>query len=281
MDLGIFLSILLVILYFGYGAMITDWRKELKEILGYAVVIALLLIWGTYFLMFSGAYKQMESYIYILFIVISLLIAYKIYLLSKEKPLNVLAKQQSYWDIPHQAIYNKFRNKLDIKSDRVEVITNELEKKIYRKYSNNSELITGNLFLAIENLELTKVSNLNEIKSELYNNIFQKIKLSTIKQEEDINFDEVLKENDNYIEYFLIDCWNRYTKRINLGIATLNVIAKTFTEQELLGALDNVSLSSVKRNGAALYFKYMQYKDLLPQVETEQEKTEQDEDDYF
>jgi hypothetical protein len=281
MNLGIFLSILLVILYFGYGAMITDWRKELKEILGYAVVIALLLIWGTYFLMFSGGYKQMESYIYILFIAISFLIAYKIFLLSKTKPLDVLAKQQSYWNIPHQDIYNKFRNKLEIKSDRVEVSTNELEKKIYRRYSNSSELITGNIFLAIQNLELTKISNLNEINSELYNTIFQKIKSSTIKQEEDVNFDEILKENENYLEYFLIDCWDRYTKRINVGIAPLNVIAKTFTEQELLGALDNVCLSSVKRNGAALYFKYMQFKNLLPQISQAQEEDEQEEDEYF
>lgn len=282
MNLGIFLSVALITLYIGYGALITSWKKELKEILGYSVVIALILIWATYFLMFSGEYKKFESYIYILFVVISLLIILKIYLLSRRKSLKVIAKQQSYWNIPHQLIYEKFKNKLDFKSDRVEVKINELEKQIYRKYSNNSEMMTGNIFLAERDLELTKVENLNEIKSELYKTIFEKIKDLTVKQELTIDFENLLKENDLFIEFFLINCWELYTKRVNVGTATLNVIAKTFTEQELIGALDNVCLSSVKRNGAALYYKYMEFKGLLPKIEDEhQEESSQDEDDYF
>ncbi len=145
-------------------------------------------------------------------------------------------------------------------------------------------MMTGHIFLNIKNLELTKVKSLDDIESELYKKIYLKLQELVKIQELDVNFEELLKENDYILEYFLINCWELYTQRVNIGIATLNVVAKTFTEEELLGALDNVCLSSVKRNGAGLFYKYMEFKGLLPVFEDEEQEKgnlEDEEDEDF
>jgi len=273
MNIPIIISLFLVVLYVGYGALITEYKKELKTILGYAVIIGLLLVWSVYFLMFSGEYRKLDTLFYILIPIFSLAFIFILFRLSKTKSLKVVASQQSYWGVPHQTIFNNFLHKLDFKKDRVEVKVNEFEKKIYRRYSNDSEMMTGHIFLNIKNLELTKVKTLNDIESELYKKIYLKLQELVKIQELEINFEEKLKENNYILEYFLINCWELYTQRVNIGIVTLNVIATTLTEEELLGALDNVCLSSVKRNGAGLFYKYMEFKELLPDLEDEEQES--------
>ena len=152
MDIAIYLSILVVTVYIGYGAAVVDYKKELKEILGYTAVIGLLIIWSTYLLMW-GTYQELSIYSYLTMGVISLLAFYKFILLSKveKNTLDIKAKQQSYWNIAHKRIYDTFSFKIFLKKDRYEIKVNTLEKVIYRKYSNKSEMITGQIFLNMEN----------------------------------------------------------------------------------------------------------------------------------
>ena len=70
----------------------------------------------------------------------------------------------------------------------------------------------------------------------------------------------------------MIDLWCRFTKPFNIGTANLIVLAKNFTQSELIGALDNADLNSIKRHGAGLYFQYALFKNLIPQEVLNEEK---------
>lgn len=266
-------------LYVGYGMLVTEYKKELRNILFDVFVITSFGAWGIYILMFIGEYKKMEMFFYIFFIVVSVLTIYKIYLLSIKKPLNIVARQQSYWGIKAKDIYKKYDWKLDFRKDRIEVKNNPLEKQIYRQYSNDAKYLTGNIFLAMKDLEFTYANDISEINSELYKTMIKKFEEIILDLELKNEFNNLLKANNNNVEFFLINCWEIYTKRVNLGIATLDILVKNFTEYELLGALDNATLNSVKRHGAAMYFKYAEFKNLLPVVD--EETNNEDEDDFF
>ena len=283
MSYAILITLFFFSLYIGYGMLVTEYKKELRTILFDIFLIVSFSVWGIYILMFLGEYKKMEMFFYIFFVAVSIFTIYKIYLLSLKKPLNIVARQQSYWGVKASQIYKKYDWKLDFRKDRIEVKNNPLEKQIYRQYSNNSKYITGNIFLAMRDLEFTYADDISEINSELYKTIIKKYEEILKELELKNEFNNLLKENGNCVEFFLISCWVMYTKRINLGIATLDVLVKNFTEYELLGALDNATLNSVKRHGAAMYFKYAEFKNLRPDVsETkENEDDENDEDDFF
>ncbi|MBQ3674992.1 MAG: hypothetical protein II923_05320, partial [Campylobacter sp.] len=45
----------------------------------------------------------------------------------------------------------------------------------------------------------------------------------------------------------------------------LSILAQNYTEYELVGAIDNADLNSVKRHGAALFFMYAKFKEIIPQ----------------
>lgn len=282
MSYPIILTIFFFSLYFGYGLLISEYKKELRTIL-YDVFIAVsLCIWVIYIIMFLGEYQKMSNLFYFIFIAITGFTMYKIYTLSLKKPLEIVAKQQSYWGVKAKDIYKKYDWKLDFKKDRIEIKNNPLEKKIYRQYSNNVKYITGNIFLAMEDLELTYVNSISDINSNLYKTILSKIENIIKENEIKANLDNLLKENDNCVEFFLINCWELFTTKVNIGIATLDVLVTNFTEYELLGALDNATLSNVKRHGSAMYFKYMKFKNLLPKLENEDKKlTQTEEDDDF
>ena len=187
---------------------------------------------------------------------------------KREVALNpnfIKAKKQSYWDIPSIDIINFFKYRREEKKDRVETHINKLSKKFWRVYDNRHRYFTKNIFIELYDLELTTLEKVEEINNiRLYNKIFNKIKEFTEAAELNVNFDEILEENDHIAEYFLIDIWCRFTKRVNIGTANLIVLAENFTQQELIGALDNADLNSVKRHGSSLYFKYAMFKNLIP-----------------
>ncbi len=275
MSYAIVLTVCFLIVYIGYGMFIGDYKKELRNILSQGTILAIFTIWAVYILTFSGEYSKMEKFFYLIFIVIAAITMYRIFLLSKKKTLDIVANQTNYWGVNAKEIYKKYDWKLDFKKDRIEVRANRLEKQIYRTYSNEEKYITGNIFLAIKDLKFTKVNSLSEVKSELYITLIEKYKKIIEELELKNDLDTLLKENDNCVEFFLINGWEIYTQRVNLGIATLDVLVKNFTEYELLGALDNATLNSVKRHGAAMYFKYAEFKNLLPKNILE--RREQDE----
>ncbi|EEU7470459.1 hypothetical protein HEJ31_001392, partial [Campylobacter jejuni] len=53
--------------------------------------------------------------------------------------------------------------------------------------------------------------------------------------------------------------WENYTQRINISNANLILLAENEIQEDFVGAMDNVDLNSVKKRGAALYFRYIVY----------------------
>ena len=79
---------------------------------------------------------------------------------------------------------------------------------------------------------------------------------------------------------FLIDCWCRFTKPFNIGLANLDMLATDFTQKELIGAIDNADLNSVKRAGAGLFFKYALFKNLIPKEDEEEQNLSSEDKDF-
>ncbi|EAI7269759.1 hypothetical protein B0619_07240 [Campylobacter lari] len=174
--------------------------------------------------------------------------------------LNIQANQQRYFDeVDGEAIYAFYKNRKVIKPNRVEVLVNEESKKLIK-----NGYIVPEFFLNYKNMELTKVEKLEEIENyELYNVIFKKAQDFIKQQEININYEERLKENNNCLEFFLLDLWESYTSRFNIGVANLDILAKNEKEIDFLGAVDLIHLNCIKRKGAVTYYKYLEFKDRI------------------
>ncbi|EAH8851041.1 hypothetical protein CDJ58_03740 [Campylobacter lari] len=174
--------------------------------------------------------------------------------------LNIQANQQRYFDeVDGEAIYAFYKNRKVIKPNRVEVLVNEESKKLIKH-----GYIVPEFFLNYKNMELTKVEKLEEIENyELYNVIFKKVQGFIKQQEININYEARLKENNNCLEFFLLDLWESYTSRFNIGVANLDILAKNEKEIDFLGAVDLIHLNCIKRKGAVTYYKYLEFKDRI------------------
>jgi hypothetical protein len=265
-------AILLTILFLTFWVIYS--KRTNKTSIKLTAIFALSVIWVGYFFVWLDKTKVRfpdDNRYYLLLIPCLLATAYAICRFAKAKSLTITAKQQSYWDIKPDEIYNFYNHRVEIKKDRVETRVNGLKKAIYRQYDMSNKFFTTNLFNEINGLKLTEIKNIDELKtSRLYTLIFNKIKEFLTFREEEANFDAILTENGNIAEYFIIDIWERYTKPFNIGTANLDIYANRDIERDLIGALDNATLSSVKRNGAALFFKYAEFKRLIPVVEDEE-----------
>ena len=198
-------------------------------------------------------------------------------------PISVVATQESYWGIAPKIITDFFIFRRDnTKKKRVDIQINGFEKVWQRKYGegNSENFLSANVFLDYENLELTKISKLDEIAQfSLYNTIFTRLKkITTEKEIDDLNFKEVLEKNGNFVEYFLLDLWECYTQDINIGVAGLEVLAKRDIERQLVRALNNIDLNSISRKGAALLYSYLEFRDKLPHIEEAQSQNEDSSD---
>lgn len=284
MIIPILFTLLFLFIYVVFGFFYSFTKKEVKELLLYVLQGGILVVWATWYLTDIGRYEKINMFLCIGCIVVSIYSAYFLFKISKKNPIDIVAKQENYWSVNAIDILKCFNYKTEIKNDRVEVLVNEEKKKIYRTYRKENDkkqhkYLSGNIFLEIRNLKLTKVNDVKEIKQNIYQKIFNKIKNENEEAElEDINYNDILEENFNIVEYFLMDVWNRYTTKINIGTATLNIKAENETERQLIGALDNITMQSVKRTGAGLYYLYMRDKNLLPKVNNESTETE---DEYL
>nr|MBP3723969.1 hypothetical protein [Campylobacter sp.] len=205
---------------------------------------------------------------------------------SKIPPITILANQQRYFDeVSKDMVYKFYANRKDIKKDRVEILVNKEEKKLlktfYATISNDekdeknqisSSFISTIFFLNLKNLKPTKINNTDEIKSPIYQAIFKKIKGYVASREETLDYNQELQNNDNFVEFFLMDLWERYTNDINISVANLEVLATNELELEFLGAIDTISINSVKPKGASLFYRYMYFKNRIKEYVNEQDK---------
>lgn len=260
MVIGVLFTLLLALFWVQFST------NKTKEATKAAFIVGLCAIWFTFLFMKISGWKPAEnSYFYLLFIPFYLLIMWKIYKTGEKKNINIVAKQQSYWGIPQNTIYNFYKNRKIKKDDRIETKVNIEDKFLTKQYSHKHSFLSANIFYEIKNLKLTKVDSVKDVRSiKLYSLILNKIEGMIKYLEKNVDLEEILKDNDMYAEYFLMDLWERFTQSFNIGTANLDVYAQEEIEKDLVGALDNIDLNSVKKTGAALFFSYMRFKKRLP-----------------
>lgn len=141
----------------------------------------------------------------------------------------------------------------------------------------NRQITEKNKEIAALKEQLAKDMNdtINQIP--LYKVVFDKIKFFIREQDIQANLVDIFVEDKGCVEFFLLDLWERYTKRVNIGTANLVLLAEREIEEEFIGAMDNVDLYSVKAKGAALYYRYMVF---MGRVDNYLKKAEQEEEKF-
>ncbi|MCW1355394.1 hypothetical protein OLQ17_03535 [Campylobacter jejuni] len=182
--------------------------------------------------------------------------------------MEIVADQQRYWDeITSDEVYNFFKHRKINKGKRFAVEVNEQERKFHKTKTPNSKnnidsYISVSFWKRLKKIEneFTFVENIEQIEEyPLYHAVFNKIKDIIKSSEKKVNYNEVLKENNYIVEFFLLYLWENYTQRINISNANLILLAENEIQEDFVGAMDNVDLNSVKKRGAALYFRYIVY----------------------
>ena len=162
-------------------------------------------------------------------------------------------------EVDAKKIYDFYEVRKDIKSNRVEALVNKESKRLIK----NDVLVPG-FFLTLQNLELTIIQSIDELESNtLHKAVFGKIQECSKALELRLNFDKELETNAFCAEFFLMDMYERVTPSFNIGVANLEVLAESPTDIELIGALDILNLNCVKRKGAALFYRYIEFKDRI------------------
>ncbi|EPU7282802.1 hypothetical protein ACVY5A_001055 [Campylobacter upsaliensis] len=205
--------------------------------------------------------EELKTSVYYLFLIpCFLILLYFIKQKIKAKPLNIEANQQRYFDEVNALMIKEFyQTRKDIKKDRVEVYVNKESKKLIK---NNK--IVPEFFLLYRSLEPTKISNINELKQyTIFAIIFKKLEEFIKLKEVKIDYEKELESNHYYVEFFLMELWEKYTPQFNISVANLDILASSEKEREFLGALDLIHLNCVKRKGAVFYYKYLEFKDRI------------------
>lgn len=74
------------------------------------------------------------------------------------------------------------------------------------------------------------------------------------------DFDKILAENRNILEFFFLDLWERLATDDIIGVASLYSIASEKREFDLLGAMDGIINSNIPRDGIELLAHYYNFK---------------------
>lgn len=256
--------------------------KSRREIFTMCALLGISFVWGSYMLMDNDTNKILAD----IWIGIVFIFAFCIFVVAFRKmltplPINVVARQECYWGIKPSIITDFFIFRRDnSKKKRVDIQINGFAKVWQRKYgeAHNESYMSANVFLDYENLHLTKLNKIDDIAQfGLYNTIFARLKkIITEKEIDDLDMKEVLERNGNFAEYFLLDLWECYTQDINIGVAGLEVYAKRDIERQLIRALNNIDLNSISRNGAALLYSYLEFRDKLPQEQEAQAQSNEE-----
>lgn len=259
MGFAILLSLFVLFFWFYYKN-----QRSRRDLVYIIFLISMLIIWVSYFF-FKNYDLEYKKILYSSSLVIFILLFFYFKKIISPAPLNIIAIQESYWNISASKIVNFFAYRKDYKKERIDININELQQSFLRQYDNNAIYLSANFFLDYENLKLTKINNIEELSLyPLYKTIFDKLFKVINDKEIMLDYNDLLLKNNFIAEYFLMELWEVYTKDINIGIASLILNANNDIQRELIGALDNLDLNSIKRNGAGLYYSYMKFKNKLP-----------------
>ena len=251
--------------------------KPILKQFAFTMALISFMTWGflTFFYEMVFHYKSYTSYYFLALIPFFLFGIYYLKKARKVVPLSVQANQQRYWDeIKGSDIYAFFAGRKKRKRKKIVIRVNEQEKKFFKTSESmpDKDYVSVGFFKTLKRIEsefsfvkapsndkkaIEKAMNDTINKIPLYKVVFDKIKYFIKEQDIDVDFVEILKEDKYCVEFFLLDLWERYTKRVNIGTANLVLLAEREIEEEFIGAMDNIDLYSVKGKGAALYYRYM------------------------
>lgn len=287
-----FLTIAAVLWIFGDMSYLS---KPILKQFAFTMALGSFMTWAflTFFLETVFQWKNYQNYIYLLFIPLFIIGMYHLKKARKIVPLSVQANQQRYWEeIKASDVYKFFLGRKEPKRKKIVIRVNEGEKKFFK----SSELIPDKDYVSVnffrmlkriekeltfvdlkssQNIEKDMNDTINQIP--LYKAVFDKIKFFIREQDIKANLVDIFVEDKGCVEFFLLDLWERYTKRVNIGTANLVLLAEREIEEEFIGAMDNVDLYSVKAKGAALYYRYMVF---MGRVDNYLKKAEQEEEKF-
>lgn len=284
-----FLTIAAVLWIFGDMSYLS---KPILKQFAFTMALGSFMTWAflTFFLETVFQWKNYQNYIYLLFIPFFIIGMYHLKKARKIVPLSVQANQQRYWEeIKASDVYKFFLGRKEPKRKKIVIRVNEGEKKFFKSSEliPDKDYVSVNFFRMLKRIEkeLTFVNlkssqniekDMNDIINQipLYKAVFDKIKFFIREQDIKANLVDIFVEDKGCVEFFLLDLWERYTKRVNIGTANLVLLAEREIEEEFIGAMDNVDLYSVKAKGAALYYRYMVF---MGRVDNYLKKVEQEE----
>lgn len=287
-----FLTIAAVLWIFGDMSYLS---KPILKQFAFTMALGSFMTWAflTFFLETVFQWKNYQNYIYLLFIPFFIIGMYHLKKARKIVPLSVQANQQRYWEeIKASDVYKFFLGRKEPKRKKIVIRVNEGEKKFFKSSEliPDKDYVSVNFFRMLKRIEkeLTFVDlkssqniekDMNDIINQipLYKAVFDKIKFFIREQDIKANLVDIFVEDKGCVEFFLLDLWERYTKRVNIGTANLVLLAEREIEEEFIGAMDNVDLYSVKAKGAALYYRYMVF---MGRVDNYLKKAEQEEEKF-
>lgn len=251
----LFFVIVAFILYLNSGNFFDS--QELLENATYIVGLSAVLC---FIFLYIGDFEEKINSYFLALLPLYLITIYLIKQKTKAKVLDIKANQQRYFnEAKAKDIVNFYSVRKDTKSNRVETLVNKENKKLMK-----NGYIVPQFFLDYKSLELTSISSLEELnQNAIFKAVFNKIKGFIKDLELRIDYDKILKENDHKAEFFLMSLWELCTKKFNISLANLDILAVNEKDKEFIGALDLLNLNCVKRKGAVLFYKYMEFKDRI------------------
>jgi len=254
------LSSILIIFFY----VINKYKKSSREIISLISLYSLTIVWSIFLFMDNERIS-----IYILVIAFILLNCVFYYLFTNDQdtdPRVIYAKQQNYWDINSNDIIKTFRENEIEKEDRIEVKSNIDSLYINKLDNPEIKMISPNAVTYLKKInELYKtiiITNIDDIKKyPIQNKIFEKL-VSFIEKDKELflNYNKILKEFDNNLDFFIIYLWDNYSKDFNIGIGQLEALCKNNKiHQEFINALDNTNLTMIKLKGSYLLYKYHKF----------------------
>ena len=251
----VFFLVLAFILYLNSGNFFD--AQELLENATYIVGLSAVLCFT---FLYIGDFEKKINLYFLALLPLYLTSLYLIKHKTKAKTLDIKANQQRYFnEVKAKDIIKYFQVRKSIKKDRVEVLVNKENKKLIKE-----GVIIPQFFLDLKTIKPTHIKNSQELNSSIvFKIVFEKIKEFIKAKEVKVDYEEVLKENDNKAEFFLMSLWEEHTFKFNISVANLEILAQNTKEKEFLGALDLLNLNCVKRKGAVFFYQYMEFKNRI------------------
>ena len=184
--------------------------------------------------------------------------------------LEVIARRSSAWGVSPKRILNRFSHRIHKKKGRNEIEV-EPQSTFYTIKENGLKSISMTVMDDIRDYDyknnLTKIDDISFFTSkkcpELYNVVFLKLLEVNEDLEKGIDFNKELRNNQYILEFFILDMFETLITDIPLGVATLNTLAETQVELDMVSAMDSVISTNVNRDGLELFALFAYSKGLV------------------